>query len=183
MLTTEFLPKSQLTEYGSWLKAQDPETLHHYFGFGISPESIDQLVNGFKEDYRNNTFLIAKINGCWAGSIHIATHGHEVEFGVIVALQYRKQGIANIMMDEAITWARNRYYTRLFMHCISWNLPIKRLCQKHGLIPRNMMGDSEANLTLPSPTPFTFLKEQMLLQRNWLAKLHFHQFGYYQLMK
>jgi hypothetical protein len=69
------------------------------------------------------------------------------------------------------------------MHCISWNLPIKRLCQKHGLTPRNMMGDSEANLTLPSPTPFTFLKEQMLLQRNWLAKLHFHQFGYYQLMK
>jgi GNAT superfamily N-acetyltransferase len=39
----------------------------------------------------------------------MATHGQEVEFGVIVALQYRKQGIANTMMDEAITWARNRY--------------------------------------------------------------------------
>jgi len=44
MLTTEFLPKSQLSEYGAWLKAQDPETLRHYFGYSITPESIDQLI-------------------------------------------------------------------------------------------------------------------------------------------
>lgn len=183
MLTTEFLPKSQLSEYGAWLKAQDPETLRHYFGYSITPDSIDQLIKKFIDDYRNNTFLIAKIDGRWAGSIHIATHGNEVEFGVIVALQYRKQGIASTMMDDAITWARNRYYTGLFMHCISWNLPIKRLCQKHGLTPRNMMGDSEANLALPPPTPFTYLKEQLLIQRNLIAKLRFYQLHHYQFSK
>ena len=170
MITTEFLSQDQLPEYGSWLKAQDPQTLHLYFGCAISPDSIDSLMQQFSSKPRDNHYLVAKVDSNWAGTIHIATHGKEVEFGVIVTLAYRKQGIANLMMDEAITWARNRYYKDLFMHCISWNRPIKHLCQKHGLVPRNMMGDSEANLELQPPTPFSFFKEQMSVQRNWLAK-------------
>ncbi len=169
MLTTEFLARDQFSDYGSWLKAQDSETIHHYFGCGISHESIDSLIQKFSSKPKNNHFLIAKVGGHWAGTIHIATHGKEVEFGVIVGSKYRKQGIANSMMDEAITWARNRYYQDLFMHCISWNRPIKHLCQKHGLVPRNMMGDSEANLQLKPPTPASFLKEQLFVQRNWFA--------------
>ena len=178
MLTTEFLPRDQYLKYGSWLKAQDSQTLHDYFGYTMGQEAIELLVNRLISNPKSNYFLLAKVNGCWAGTIHIATQEQEVEFGVIVALQYRKRGIANVMMDEAITWARNRYYRDLFMHCISWNRPIKHLCQKHGLVPRNMMGDSEANLTLQPPTPATFFKEQMIVaKRNWLAMLLFPQFG------
>lgn len=177
MLTTEFLLRDEFSEYGSWLKVQDPQTLHNYFGCAVSQESIDSLIKQFSGKPKSNNFLVAKVNGQWAGTIHIATHGQEVEFGVIVGLQHRKQGIANTMMDEAITWARNRYYKDLFMHCISWNLPIKHLCKKHGLTPRNMMGDSEANLQLTPPTPATFFKEQMVVQRNWLAMFQFPQFG------
>ncbi len=140
------------------------------FGYTLGQEAIDLLVDQLASNPKNNYFLVAKINNRWAGTIHIATHEQEAEFGVIVALQYRKQGIANLIMDEAITWARNRYYRDLFMHCISWNRPIKHLCQKHGLVPRNMMGDSEANLQLEPPTPATFFKEQMIVaKRNWLA--------------
>ena len=99
---------------------------------------------------------------------------------MIVGLQYRKQGIANVMMDEAITWARNRYYRDLFMHCISWNRPIKHLCQKHGLVPRNMMKDSEANLQLEPPTPATFFKEQMTVaRRNWLSMFPYRKFAFH----
>jgi len=178
MLTTEFLPRDQFADYGSWLKSQDPQTLHNYFGYSMGQESVESLVKQFEKNSKNHHFLIAKIDGQWAGTIHIATHDQEVEFGVIVRLQYRKQGIANTMMDEAITWARNRYFKDLFMHCISWNRPIKQLCQKHGLVPRNMMGDSEANLTLQPPTPATFFKEQLSAQRNWLAMFQFRQFGF-----
>jgi len=178
MLTTEFLSRDQYSQYGSWLKAQDPQTLHDYFGYTMGQEAIDLLIDQLISNPKRNHFLVAKINGKWAGTIHIATHEQEVEFGVIVALQYRKQGIANVLMDEAITWARNRYYKDLFMHCISWNRPIKHLCQKHGLVPRNMMGDSEANLTLQPPTPATVLKEQMIIaKRNWLLMFPFQRFG------
>ena len=172
MLTTEFLLRNQYSKYGSWLKSQDPQTLHDYFGHSMSKKSIDNLVKQFASDPKNNHFLVAKIDGKWAGTIHIAASGTEVEFGVIVSPKYRKQGIADTMMDEAITWARNRHYQHLFMHCISWNRPIKRLCEKHGLVPRNMMGDSEANLHLEPPNWGTYFKEQMTVtKRNWLSLL------------
>jgi GNAT superfamily N-acetyltransferase len=177
MLTTEFLVRDQFAEYGSWLKSQDPQTLHDYFGYTLTNDAIDSLIASFSLNANYHRFLIAKLDGQWAGTIHIATNGQELEFGVIVSPNYRKQGIANAMMDEAITWARNRYYKNLFMHCIIWNLPIKHLCQKYDLVSRNMMGDSEANLRLTPPTPATFFKEQMFVQRNWLALFQFPLVG------
>ena len=177
MLTTEFLSRNQFSEYGSWLKSQDPQTLYDYFGYALTNEAIDSLTKEFSLNPKFHRFLIAKIDGQWAGTIHIATRGQEVEFGVIVGLQYRKQGIANTLMDESITWARNRYYKDLFMHCINWNRPIKHLCQKHGLVPRNKLGDSEVNLCLAPPTPATFFKEQLFVQRNWLAILQHPALG------
>jgi GNAT superfamily N-acetyltransferase len=179
MLSTEFLVKNQFSEYGSWLKSQDPQTRHDYFGYALTDEAIDSLIQQFSLNSKNHHFLVAKSNSQWVGTIHIATHSTEVEFGVIVALQYRKQGIANTMMDEAITWARNRHFKDLFMHCINWNRPIKQLCQKHGLVPRNMVGDSEANLILKPPTSASFFKEQMsVAKRNWLRIFKYPQFSH-----
>jgi len=172
MLTTEFLLRDQFVKYGSWLKLQDPQTLHNYFGHSMGKKSIDALVKQFASDPKNHHFLVAKIDGKWVGSIHIASRETKVEFGLIVSPKYRKQGVASAMMDEAITWARNRYYKDLFMHCISWNRPIKRLCEKHGLLPINMMGDSEASLHLEPPNWGTYFKEQMTMaKRNWLFML------------
>jgi GNAT superfamily N-acetyltransferase len=180
MLSTEFLPRDQFSDYGSWLKAQDPQTIHEYFGCVMNSQAIDSLIDQFSNKPQNNRLLVAKIHGRWVGTIHIATQGTEVEFGVIVALQYRKQGIANMMMDVAITWARNRYYKDLFMHCISRNKPIQSLCKKYGLTPRDMMGDFEAKLKLDPPTPATMFKEQMMVaKRGWQAWLFlFPQFRY-----
>lgn len=178
MLTTEFLARDQFSKYGSWLKNQDSQTLYDYFGCVTGQKVIDSLVQGFIGHPNNHHFLIAKVNGQWAGTIHIATHTQEVEFGVIVALLHRRQGIANIMIDQAITWARNRFYTDLYMHCIESNRAIKRLCQKHDLKVRNMMGDSEADLVLLPPTPLTFLKEQLTTQYNLLAKFFPYQYSH-----
>jgi RimJ/RimL family protein N-acetyltransferase len=169
MLTTEFLESNQFPDYASWLKSQDPQTIHDYFGCAVGSEAIDKLIAKFLQDSKNHRALVAKISKHWVGTIHIAAQGTEVEFGVIVAKSYRKQGIANAVVDQAITWTRNRHYKDLFMHCISWNLPIKQLCRKHGLTPRNMMGDSEVNFHLEPPTPVTFFKELLVIQRNWLA--------------
>ncbi|WP_114697454.1 GNAT family N-acetyltransferase [Polynucleobacter necessarius] len=173
MLTTEFLLRDQYAKYGSWLKTQDPQTLHNHFGYSMSKRAIDALVKTFIQNLRNNHFLVAKIDGKWAGTMHIASRGTEVEFGVIVSPKYRKQGTAITMMDEAITWARNRHYKDLFIHCISWwNRPIQRRYEKHGLVPRNMMSDSEANLQLDPPNWGTLFKEQMAIAKhNWLLML------------
>jgi hypothetical protein len=77
-----------------------------------------------------------------------------------------------MMMDEALTWARNRFYSNLYMHCIYRNTPIKKLCDKYDLELKNMMGDSEGNLLLSPPTPVTYYKEQLKTsQQNWVKLL------------
>ncbi|OIN01121.1 hypothetical protein A9236_08105 [Polynucleobacter sp. QLW-P1DATA-2] len=171
-LTTEFLTRGRYWEYATWLKSQDAETLHTYFGHAVSEDAIDELVNKFSANNKSNHILVAKVNGKWVGTIHIAAHGREVEFGLMVAKQYRKLGVASVMMEEAIIWSRNRSYTDLYMHCITWNQPIKNLCLKHGLKARNMLGNSEAKLELKSPTIITFFKERIInAQRNWYGAI------------
>ena len=56
MLTTEFLSGNQFEEYGSWLKAQDPETINEYFGCALGPEAIDNLVEKFSQNDQQNHF-------------------------------------------------------------------------------------------------------------------------------
>lgn len=179
MLTTEFLSLDRFSDYGHWLKAQDPETIHEYFGCHFNYDGIDSLVEKWRQKPLQNFILVAKLNNFWAGTIHIAAHEKSVEFGIIVALQYRKQGIATLMMDEAITWARNRLYTNLYMHCICSNHAIKKLCEKHHLEIKSMMGDSEGSLALPPPTPITyFIEHARISKQNWDKLLRFSQFSF-----
>lgn len=176
MITTQFLTPGQLKEYGYWLKAQDPETIHEYFGCALNEDIIDGLIKKIASNSAENHILVAKSGIHWLGTIHIATHENSVEFGIIVGLANRNQGIATQMMDEAIIWARNRFYTNLYMHCIYRNTAIRKLCDKHHLEVKNMMGDSEGNLILPPPTPLTFFKEQIaIVNQNWARILQFGQ--------
>ena len=58
MLTTEFLLRDQFLKYGSWLKVQDPQTLHNYFGHSMDKKSIDALVKQFASNPKNHHFSL-----------------------------------------------------------------------------------------------------------------------------
>ena len=152
MITTEFLHPSRYAEYAVWLKAQDAETRQLYFGISIADEGIDSLVKKIQAEPGKHYFLVATELNQWVGTIHLAINSDEVEFGIMVKQQNRRQGIADAMMSEALVWCRNRGYTRLFMHCMEHNRPIRHLCVKHGLQTRNMYGDIEAQLHLDPAT-------------------------------
>jgi RimJ/RimL family protein N-acetyltransferase len=166
MIVTKFLDLDEFDLYGEWLKAQDLDTRQLYFGVGVGDEAIDALMQRINNSKRNHQFLVATYRDRWAGTIHIASLEQQVEFGIIVDKKYRGRGIANQMLDEAITWARNRDFKELFMHCLTWNRPIKHLCDKHGLEPRNMLGESEVKIPLTPPNLITLTKEIGFLQRN-----------------
>jgi GNAT superfamily N-acetyltransferase len=116
-------------------------------------------------------FLVAKDAGRWVGTVHIAVSDKVVEFGIIVDDDYRGQGIAGILLDEAIVWSRNRGYRELFMHCLGWNKPIQHLCHKYGLETHNIYGDSEVEMKLDPANWITINKEICIKQRNWYHKL------------
>jgi GNAT superfamily N-acetyltransferase len=170
MIITEFLPIKDYTQFGDWLKIQDEETRQLYFGVSGSQHVIDSLMDRVLTEPENHYFLVAKDNNRWVGTIHIAVNGTVVEFGLIVDDEYRGQGVAGIMLDEAIIWARNRGYKELFMHCLGWNKPIQHLCHKHGLETHNMYGDSEVEMRLDPANWITINKEICIKQRNLYHK-------------
>jgi RimJ/RimL family protein N-acetyltransferase len=166
MITTEFLSIKEYPQFKDWLEIQDEETRQLYFGVAGSQHLITDLMDRVLGEPDEHYFLVAKDRERWIGTIHIAINKKAVEFGVIVHEDYRGQGISNMLMDEAIVWARNRGYTELYMHCLGWNTAIKHLCQKNGLKTVNMMGDTEAELHLPPPNWVTLNKEFCVKQRN-----------------
>ena len=176
MITTRFLANSEYPEYGEWMKSQDTDSRHLYFGMGISDAGIDLLINGIIKNKHDHYFLVAQDRGVWVGTVHIAIQNiDEVEFGVMVATGRRRQGIADVMLREAILWARNRGFHSLYMHCLSYNDAIRHLCIKHGLRVKNESGESDVKVPLPAPTALTIGQEianttrnmyTLLLQRN-----------------
>lgn len=166
MIITEFLPIRDYPKFKDWLEVQDEETRQLYFGVAGTQHLIDDLMDRVIGNPDEHYFLVARDGKRWAGTIHIAVHNRTVEFGVIVHEEYRGQGIASQMMEEALVWARNRGYRELYMHCLGWNKPIKHLCHKHGLTTTNMLGDTEAELRLPPADWITINQEFVSRQRN-----------------
>jgi GNAT superfamily N-acetyltransferase len=167
MFTTEFLSVKDRYRYGDWLSSQDDETRQLYFGMASGPGLIESLVERIEAQPDRHEILVAKNCTEWLGTLHIAKmSGSEVEFGIMVHKDYRGEGIANSMLNEAIVWARNRNYNELFMHCLGRNKPIQHLCQKHGLLPHNMMGDSEVKVKLNPQSWVTIASEVGIKQRN-----------------
>lgn len=166
MFFTEFLPVKDYPKFKHWLTIQDEETRQLYFGIAGSQHVIETLMERVLSNTDEHHFLVAKTADRWIGTIHIATYNNIVEFGIIVDEEYRGQGVANLMLEEAIVWARNRGYTELFMHCLGWNKPIQHLCHKHGLDTHNMYGDAEVELKLEPANWITINKEICIKQRN-----------------
>lgn len=170
MIITEFLPVRDYKKFGHWLEIQGEETRQLYFGVAGSQHVIRALIDRVLANPDDHYFLVAKDENRWVGTIHIAVNNKVVEFGVIVDDEYRGQGVAGTLLDEAIVWSRNRGYTELFMHCLGWNKPIQHLCHKHGLETHNMFGDSEVEMKLDPANWITINKEICIKQRNLFHK-------------
>lgn len=170
MITTEFLTVKDYPKFGHWLTNQDEETRQLYFGVAGSQHVIKSLMERIVANPDSHYFLVAKDGDRWVGTVHIAVHNKVVEFGVIVDEDYRGQGVANQLMEEALVWSRNRGYRELYMHCLGWNKPIQHLCHKHGLATKNMLGDSEVELKLEPANWITINKEICIKQRNLFHK-------------
>jgi GNAT superfamily N-acetyltransferase len=172
MINTIFLPRGDYELYGDWLNRQDAETLSMYFGIPVTREFIQQLQDRILTNNQDHHFLVAFDHEQWIGVLHLATNQKmEVEFGFIVDSKYRGHGVADRLMDEGVIWARNRGYKRLYLHCLSWNKPIKHLCNKHGLEMHTIDGDSEVEVELPPPSLISIGKEVSSIQRNIWSKM------------
>lgn len=168
MITYRVLFDQELAKYAFFLKQRSMGSLSIYFGHAVTNERIDILVNDMiSKPHMHHVVVAEDVGGEIAGTVHIAhMNDREVEFGVMVAESYRKQGIASGLMDYAMTWSQNRGYTDLYMHCLSYNAPIKHLVTKHGLAISRDGIESDARVTLPPTNIFSVGHEMVLRQQN-----------------
>jgi GNAT superfamily N-acetyltransferase len=166
MYTTQFLDADKHHRYGEWLNEQDHDTLHMYFG-SAGPGIIESLMLRIEAEPDRHAIMVAGNCQGWLGTLHMAEISEtQVEFGLIVHKNYRGVGIGDDLLTQCITWARNRGYSELFMHCMTHNAAIRHLCDKHGLEPRDLGGDSETKIALAPATWITVNQELATHQRN-----------------
>jgi GNAT superfamily N-acetyltransferase len=166
MIITRLLTYNEYQSYADWLKSQSKETISLYFGNPYSDYLIDKLVAKIVSEPSKHEFVVAEDHGRRVGVVHIAISGSEVELGIIVLPEYRGKKIGSMLIEEAILWARNRNYNSLYMHCLSWNQPIRHLCKKHDLAMTNMYGESEVKVTLPPADLSTIIAETKIRNRQ-----------------
>jgi GNAT superfamily N-acetyltransferase len=167
MISTCFLGITDYELYGSWLREQSEETLTTYFGTAAGSTYINHVVDGIVSNPEEHHFLVAQVGTTWAGVVHMARISErEMEFGIMVAEPYRNQGIADLLMSEAITWIRNRGFDTLYLHCVSWNRAMKHLAHKHGLVMYEDHGDAEVCTHIPPPSMISYAQEAATRNRN-----------------
>jgi GNAT superfamily N-acetyltransferase len=167
MISTRFLGIDDYELYGSWLREQSEETLTTYFGIAVNDTYINHVVDGIASNPEEHHFLVATQGTTWAGVIHMARISeHEIEFGVMVAEQYRHQGIADLLMGEAIVWIQNRGFETLYLHCVTWNRAMKHLAHKHGLVMHEDHGDTEVCSRVPPASMISYAQEAATRNRN-----------------
>jgi len=171
MITYRVLFDQELPKYALFLKERSMGSLSIYFGHAITYEGIDKLMADMVANVSMHHIVVAEdLDQEIVGTVHIAQmNDHEVEFGVMVAEAYRQKGIASGLMDYAMTWARNRGFRDLYMHCLSYNAPIKHLVRKHGLAISQEGTESDARVTMPPTNIFSIGHEIALRQQNAYA--------------
>lgn len=170
MITYRVLEGNDLRVYGSFLKERSQDSLVMYFGYAVRPENIDELAETMLSNPKLHHVIVAEDDRFeMVATVHMAEMSStEMEFGFMVAEQYRKKGIASEMMDFAMTWCRNRGFSGIFMHCLSYNAPIKHLVRKHGLEITTEGTEADARVILPRTNIFSIGHEMLMRQQNFI---------------
>ena len=173
MIHTRFLTIREFELYHKWLKERSAESLALYFGIATSEAFLQSVVDGILSNTDEHYFLVAMIGNKWVGVIHMARISeHQMEFGIMVDEQHRGEGVADVLMSEAITWIQNRGFDKLYLHCLNRNTAMKHLASKHGLDLHEDYGDIESVTEVPPPSLLSYIQEANTYQKNiWFMNL------------
>jgi len=138
------------------LLALDGADRYLRFGYAAQDTQIEHYVANL--DFgRDRVFGIYNRKLCLIAMAHLA-YIHEpeaascAEFGVSVLPAWRGRGFGTELFARAVLHARNDRISLLFIHALSENTAMLHIAQRAGATVERLGSESEAYLTLPSPT-------------------------------
>jgi RimJ/RimL family protein N-acetyltransferase len=178
MISTRFLSTDEYHKFAWWLKGLNAEDRGLYFGMAVSDTYIDDLIKRIESEPTQHNFLVSYNCTGWLGVLHLArVNSTSIEFGLSVFEEYRNLGIGSDLIREGITWARNRGYQCLCLHCVRWNHAMAHLADKHGLDMHRQSGDVDVAAKLAPASWYSLNQEtadvnrrifQLWLNQTWL---------------
>lgn len=126
------------------------------FGYAAQDEQVEHYVATLNFA-RDRVFGIYNRKLCLIAMAHLATI-HEpkaascAEFGVSVLPAWRGRGFGTELFARAVLHARNEHISLLFIHALSENTAMLHIAQRAGAKVERLGSESEAYLTLTSPT-------------------------------
>lgn len=157
----------KIGDYSKHLKRLSDSDRISRFGYKATDANIDQLILSMCYHPKEHELWYAKVDDKRVGWGHMAKNPDgSWELAVSVDSEYQRQGIANKLMDEMLTWAKFHKIPEVFMHCIEENKVIQHLAEKHDLKTRERAhGERTAAVEVPAPdffeTQSQLLKEQV----------------------
>jgi RimJ/RimL family protein N-acetyltransferase len=126
------------------------------FGYSAQDAQIEQYVATLNFG-RDRVFGIYNRKLCLIAMAHLAyIHDPQAascaEFGVSVLPAWRGRGFGTELFARAVLHARNDRISLMFIHALSENTAMLHIAQRAGATVERLGSESEAYLTLPSPT-------------------------------
>jgi len=138
------------------LRALDGADRYLRFGYAAHDAQIEHYVANL--DFgRDRLFGIYNRKLCLIAMAHLA-YIHEpeaascAEFGVSVLPAWRGRGFGTELFARAVLHARNDRIPLMFIHALSENTAMLHIAQRAGATVERLGSESEAYLSLPSPT-------------------------------
>lgn len=119
------------------------------FGSVLAPEAITAYVEGI--DFGTDAVVgVHDDELALCAVAHVAFSGDTVELGVSVLPAHRGRGVGSALFARAVEHARNRFVTRVYMHCLAENAAMMHIARKAGMAICIEQGEADAFVNVPS---------------------------------
>ena len=138
------------------LLSLSPQDRYLRFGYAAKDAQIEHYAATL--DFgRDRVFGIYNRKLCLIAVAHLAYMQEPqaascAEFGVSVLPTWRGRGFGTELFERAVLHARNDHISLMFIHALSQNTAMLHIARRAGAAVELLGSESEAYLTLPSPT-------------------------------
>jgi GNAT superfamily N-acetyltransferase len=141
----------------------DANDIRLRFGSPLGSDAIVAYVEGIDFD-TDAVFGVYEDELRLAAAAHVAFGTDGAELGISVLPGHRSRGIGSALFARAVEHARNRFVTRMYMHCLSENAAMMHIAKKSGMNICVDTGEAEAFLKL-EPADQASISGELMGQR------------------